>query len=128
MDIYIILSTLRWTCALVYLDDTIVFFTSLADHLGHVQKVPSRFQTARMNLRLTMCLFNLQSVYYLDHVMYPGNLAVTKRVLDAIAVMRPSRTVSQLCSFLGLFNAYRHIVPIFARTTDPLTSMSKKER
>lgn len=53
-------------------------------------------------------------------------LRVTKATTKTITDAKPSRTHTELRSFLGVCNAYRRFVPGFARIVSPLIEMLKK--
>ena len=51
-------------CALVYLDDVIVYSTNLEEHLRHLHAVFAILLDAGLTCKLTKCFFVQQSVEY----------------------------------------------------------------
>lgn len=60
---------------------------------------------------------------YLRNVIYPRNIALASRKLEAIPGMKPPRSITHLQPFLDLCNVYLCFVPNFKRTEIPLTAM-----
>ena len=50
--LYLLLGKLKWTFALVYLVDVIIYSQSLDDHLKHVDYVLSHLRNAGVSLKL----------------------------------------------------------------------------
>ena len=70
----IILATVCWQFAIVYLDDIIIFSKSLDEHLNHIRIVLSLLREAGMTIKLRKCYFLQQRVEYLGHIVAPGQL------------------------------------------------------
>jgi hypothetical protein len=122
----IILSGLTWKSCLVYLDDIIIYSTSMEEHLLHLTEVLTLLGKAGLSLKLTKCHFFKETVDYLGHVIRPGKLAVAEKNTDALRKAQPPRTQTELRSFLGLCNVYRRFVPGFAKVSGPLNQLLRK--
>lgn len=70
----IILSRVKWTFVLVYLDDVIIFSQTIREHFTHVKTVLRILYEAGVTLKLPKCFFFQTSVSYLDHVVRPDTL------------------------------------------------------
>ena len=122
----VILASVRWQVALVYLDDVIIFSKSYRAHLEHVATVLSLLKSAGVTLKLAKCHFFSQEVDYLGHVIFPGKLAVSTKTCEAVERFRPLRTTTDVRSFLGLCNVFRRFMPNFARMSAPLNKKLEK--
>jgi len=122
----VILSSVRWQFALVYLDDIFVFSTTVEDHFDHVRTVLGLLKDAGVTLRLDKCHFFSEAVDYLGHVVRPGRLAVSSKTCDAVRCFKPLRSTTDVRSFLGLCNVFRRFVPNFARVSAPLNDKLRK--
>lgn len=63
------LGGMKWTTALVYLDDIVVFSTGFDEHLERLRKVFNRFRAAGVKLSPRKCRLALPEVTYLRHVV-----------------------------------------------------------
>ncbi|CAF1516686.1 unnamed protein product [Rotaria magnacalcarata] len=65
----LVLGGLKWTCALVYLDDIIVYSSTFSSHLQHLESVLQRIQASGLTLHLSKCQFCKTKLRYLGHVV-----------------------------------------------------------
>jgi hypothetical protein len=65
----VILATVRWQCAITYLDDVIVYSSSKEQHLKDLRQVLSLLRDAGISLKLSKCHFFQESVKYLGYVV-----------------------------------------------------------
>lgn len=103
----------------VYLEDVIIFSSSLDDHLRHVDEVFPVLRGVGMNLRLEKFHFFAHSGEYLGHVTSPGLLEASSRTTDAVAKAKPPQTQVEVPFFLGLCNVYRRFVTRIATVGAP---------
>jgi endonuclease IV len=66
-----ILSGVRWQKCSCFLDDIIVFSSSMESHVEDLDKVLSLLRDAGVSLRLDKCHFFRRRVNYLRHVIEP---------------------------------------------------------
>jgi hypothetical protein len=121
-----ILARVKWSTALIYLDDVIIYSRSTEDHIQHVEEILSLLKQAGVSLKLKKCHFFQSSVDYLGHIIYPGKLAVANKNIESIRKAIFPTTRTQLRSFLGMCNVYRRFVDKFAKIAGPLSDMLKK--
>ena len=124
----VILASVKWQTAIVYLDDVIVFSTDIGQHVHQVDRVLRLMSEAGMTLKLKKCFFFCDKIDYLGHVISPGKLEVASKTTEAIKGLSYPTDVSQMRSFLGLCNDYRRFVPNFTRLAKPLNRKLKKDR
>ena len=80
----IILASVKWQYALVYLDDVIVYSKSIEENFGHLEHFLQLMHDAGLTQKLNKCELFRSSVDYLGHVISPGKLQVTQRAIEAI--------------------------------------------
>jgi RNase H-like domain found in reverse transcriptase/Reverse transcriptase (RNA-dependent DNA polymerase) len=123
----VILFGVRWLKCLFYLDDIIVFSSSMASQVEDLDKVLSLLRDAGVSLRLDKYHFFRRRVNYLGHVIEPGKLSVQATKVDTILKAKLPRSKTKLRAFLGIFNIYRRFVPKFATIAAPLTRHLRKD-
>ena len=75
----IILFRVQWQHALIYLDDVIVYSTTVEAHFEHVRDALTLLQTAGVSPKQRNCSFCETSVDYLGHVAHQGKLEVASK-------------------------------------------------
>lgn len=100
----IILSGLRWRTCLVYLDDIIVFSSTMDDHIRRLREVVSLLSKATVTLKPEKCHLFETKVHYPGHVRSPGELRVSEKNIRALRDANQPRTQTNLKSFLGMCN------------------------
>ncbi|XP_062407933.1 uncharacterized protein LOC134099157 [Sardina pilchardus] len=105
---------------LLYLDDVIVFSSTVEDHLQRLDSVLTRLHFEGLKVKLEKCCFFRTEVKYLGHVISKDGVATDPDKINAVAKwVRPS-TVSELRSFLGFASYYRRFVEGFSQMATPL--------
>ena len=105
---------------LLYLDDIIVYSSTVAQHLERLTLVLSRLQQEGLKAKLSKCAFFQKEVSYLGHVVSDKGVATDPGKITAVAEWRVPSTVSELRSFLGFASYYRRFVEGFAKVAAPL--------
>lgn len=116
----VIIVKVKCQFALVYLDDVIVFSSSVEEHIEHVETVLRFLKESVVTHNLERCAFFKDAVYYLAYVIRPAKLEVATRTKDAIVGLREPRKVTEMRLFLGLCIVLRRLVPNFAIIAAPL--------
>jgi len=112
---------------LVYLDDVIIFSASAEQHVKDVDVVWTRLRESGVTLNLERCTWFSDEVEYLGHNVRPGQLHFHNENVDALKHASFPTTKTQLKSFLGMCNVYRHFVKDFAKGAKPLNAISCAE-
>lgn len=105
---------------LLYLDDVIVFSSTVAEHLARLDLVLGRFEKESLKVKLGKCKFFQKQVGYLGHVVSAAGVATDPDKIAAVAQWPTPGTVAELRSFLGFANYYRRFVEGFSRLASPL--------
>lgn len=111
---------------LVYLDDIIIFSTSLQEHLCNLKEVFERLKDANFKIQLDKSEFLRKEVAYLGHIVTPEGVKPNPDKIIAIQNYPLPKNVKQIKGFLGLLGYYRKFIKDFAKITKPLTSCLKK--
>ncbi|KAK5913555.1 hypothetical protein CgunFtcFv8_008078 [Champsocephalus gunnari] len=105
---------------LLYLDDVIVFSTSIEQHLQQLEMVLSRFQMKGLKAKMSKCHFFQKEVQYLGHRVSSEGVATDPDKISAVENWRVPRDVTEVRSFLGFCSYYRRFVKGFAQLAAPL--------
>lgn len=105
---------------LLYLDDIVVFSSSVTQHLDRLELVLGRLQQEGLKAKLSKCAFFKQEVGYLGHVISSQGVATDPKKIEAVANWPRPQTVSDVRSFLGFASYYRRFVEGFAKLAAPL--------
>lgn len=111
---------------LVYLDDIVIFSTSLQEHLERLRKVFERLRKANFKVQLDKSEFLRKEVNYLGHVITSQGVKPNPDKIEAIKKFPIPTTPKEIKSFLGLVGYYRKFIQNFAKITKPLTKCLKK--
>ncbi|EFA12120.1 Retrovirus-related Pol polyprotein from transposon 17.6-like Protein [Tribolium castaneum] len=110
----------------VYLDDIIIFSTSLEEHIVRLKEVFERLRNANFKIQLDKSEFLRKEVAYLGHIITPEGVKPNPEKIKAVMKYPIPRTQKEIKSFLGLLGYYRRFIPNFALLTKPLTKCLKK--
>ncbi|KAJ3654355.1 hypothetical protein Zmor_013548 [Zophobas morio] len=111
---------------LVYLDDIIIFSTSLEEHISRLKEVFERLRKANFKIQLDKSEFLRKEVAYLGHVITPEGVKPNPDKIKAVMNYPLPKTQKEIKGFLGLLGYYRKFIPKFAQLTKPLTKCLKK--
>ena len=111
---------------LIYLDDIIVFSTSLADHLTRLEAVFQCLQQAGLKLKPSKCHFARKEVQYLGHIVSAEGIKPNPAKTTAVSTYPVPQNVHELRQFLGLANYYRRFVKNYSQIAEPLHQLTRK--
>ena len=109
-----------------YLDDILVFSTSLEDHLNHLGQVLNRLSEAGLKLKPSKCHFVTQQVEYLGHLITPQGIKPNPERERAVKDFPVPTSLKGVRAFIGLASYYRRFIKGFAQIAQPLHSLTHK--
>lgn len=121
-----VLRGLQGLHCLVYLDDIIVYSSSLQEHIEKLRLVFERLRATNLKVTLDKCEFFRKEVLYLGHIITKEGLKPNNNKIQAVIDFPILTTTTQIKSFLGLVRYYRKFIKDFAKITRPLTNCLKK--
>lgn len=121
-----VLRGLQGLHCLIYLDDVIIFSTSLQEHVSKLRAIFERFRKTNLKVQLDKSEFLRKEVMYLGHTITKDGLKPNNDKIDAILKYPLPKTVTEIKSFLGLIGYYRKFIKDFSKITAPLTACLKK--
>ncbi|KAK3512896.1 hypothetical protein QTP70_028961 [Hemibagrus guttatus] len=105
---------------LLYMDDIVVFSSSVTQHLERLEVVLSRLKREGLKAKLTKCTFFQQEVRYLGHVISAKGVSTDPSKVEAVRQWQRPTRVTELRSFLGFASYYRRFVEGFTKLAAPL--------
>lgn len=122
-----VLTGLQGTELFVYLDDIVIYASSLKEHESKFNKLANRLRQANLRLQPDKCEFLRKEVSYLGHII--GEKGVQPDPQKVEAVQKFPRPVNEknIKQFLGLAGYYRRFIPDFSKEARALTKLLKKD-
>lgn len=105
----------------VYMDDIIVFSTSLKEHLKDIAMILQTLRDANLKVQCDKSEFLRKEVEFLGHVVTTDGVRPNPNKVEAILNWPLPKTPKELKSFLGTVSYYRRFIPKFANIAKPLT-------
>ena len=112
------------TGVLVYLDDLLVFSTTLEEHLERVDKVLSRLEQYGLKLNMNKCKFAQTSVKCLGHIVSKDGVTCDPDKLVSVQSWPRPDNVKELKSFLGFAGYYRRFIKDYSHISRPLNDLT----
>ena len=110
-----------------YLDDILIYSTSMKEHRQHVQKVLMKLQEAGFPADVDKCEFHVTETKYLGLIISVDGIKMDPAKVEAIKQWNTPTCVREVCSFIGFCNFYRQFIRDFSKIAGPLNSLTKKD-
>ena len=110
----------------VYIDDILVFSSSLEEHIHHLQLVLERIITANLKLKPSKCRFVREEVEYLGHVITRSGLKTQAKHVEAVQHFARPNSLKGVRQYLGMCAYYRRFIPCFSGIARPLHNLTRK--
>ncbi|XP_016729626.1 uncharacterized mitochondrial protein AtMg00860-like [Gossypium hirsutum] len=95
-------------------------------HDEHLRVVLQIVRGKQLFAKLSKSKFWLQEVTFLGHVVSAGGIRLDPRKIEAMLDWKQPKSVSKICSFLGLAGYYRRFIEGFSLITAPITKLLHK--
>jgi hypothetical protein len=114
-------------CALVYIDDIVIFSDTFEEHMQHVKQVLERIKGKRLVVaedKMHMCLSQIKLLGKIvnGHRVAPDP-EITKDMINFPAPMNAKHVMS----FLGLCGVFMNFVPDYMKIAQPLYKLTRKD-
>lgn len=122
-----VLSGLQGTSLFVYLDDIVIYASSLTEHEAKFNKLAERLRVANLRLQPDKCEFLRKEVAYLGHIISQEGVKPDPKKIEAVLNFPRPKNAKNIKQFLGLAGYYRRFLNDFSRIAKPLTVLLKKD-
>jgi len=112
---------------LVFFDDILIYSSSWAEHLQHVNIVLHALRAHNLHLKRSKCSFGAASVAYLGHVISKDGVAMDADKVAAVHAWPTPCSAHDLRGFLGLAGYYRKFIKDFGIIAAPLTRLLRRD-
>ncbi|KAK3528917.1 hypothetical protein QTP70_012864 [Hemibagrus guttatus] len=108
---------------IAYIDNILVYSTSMEDHVRQVREVLTRLQRHHLYVKLEKCEFHQTMVTFLGYVISRQGMEMDVVKVRAVTEWPAPATVWELQRFLGFANFYRKFIRNYSSVAGPLTSL-----
>lgn len=122
----IVLAPLLRHGVLVFIDDILVYSSTLSAHIKLLRQVFELLEQHQLHLKMSKCSFAQKQLTYLGHVISAQGVATDEKNTMAVRNWPTPTTVREVRGFLGLAGYYRWFVRNFGIISRPLTNLLKK--
>ena len=112
---------------IIYLDDLLIYSSTLKQHQEHVSAVLARLRQAGLYAKAEKCQFSTSQTEFLGFVVSDQGVAMDPSKTEVITNWPVPKSVHDVQVFLGFCNFYRKFIPQYSRTAYPLTQLLRKE-
>lgn len=112
---------------LVYLDDIIIFSTSLQEHIHSIELIFKCLQNANLKVQLDKSEFCKRETQFLGHIVSQNGVKPNPAKIECVVNFPIPKTPKQIKQFLGLTGYYRKFIKDYSSLAKPMTKYLKKD-
>ncbi|XP_046141954.1 uncharacterized protein LOC123987841 [Osmia bicornis bicornis] len=123
-----VLDGLQGVEAFVYIDDIVIYASSIEEHETKFNRLMARLREANLYLQPEKCELLKKEVAYLGHIITEDGVKPDPKKIEAVKEFPVPKTVKNIRQFLGLCGYYRRFIKNFSKIAKPLSDLTKKEQ
>ena len=112
--------------AIVYLDDILIYSTTLEEHVKHVNQVLEKLEKRGLYVNSEKSSFHQSVIDFLGYRISSNGFSMDPSKITALLSWPVPSSVKEVQSFLGFANFYRRFVANYAKIAQPLTHLLRK--
>jgi hypothetical protein len=113
-------------CALVYVDDVLIFSNTFDEHVADVKKVLEELQERGWELKLSKCCFGYQEIDILGYTVSHDQVKPMMKNVDRLRSMKRPNNIKELQALLGVSNYYRRFIQGYNYIVEDLFKLLRK--
>ena len=113
-------------CALVYVDDVLIFSNTFEEHVADEKKVLEELQERGWELKLSKCCFGYQEIDILGYTVSHDQVKPMMKNVDRLRSMKRPNNVKELQALLGVSNYYRRFIQGYNYIVEDLFKLLRK--
>lgn len=110
----------------VYLDDILIFSTSLKEHIQSLSLIFKKLSEHNLKIQFDKCSFMKRNTEFLGHVLTAEGMKPNPNKVKCIQEYQLPKTEKQIKSFLGTTGYYRKFVKDYSKIAYPMVKYLKK--
>jgi hypothetical protein len=111
---------------IVYLDDILIFSSSIEGHLDSINKILQKLRESNLKIQIDKCNFAQLSTKFLGHVITQGGIKPDPSKVESIKNIPLPKSQKEIRSFLGVTGFYRKFIKDYSKIAYPLIKYLKK--
>lgn len=111
---------------IVYLDDILIFSTSVDKHLESLTKILARLKETNLKVQLNKCNFLKQETEFLGHLVTKEGIQPNPKKVEAIDKILLPKNQKEIKSFLGITGYYRRFIRDYSKVAYHIIKYLKK--
>lgn len=111
---------------IVYLDDILIFSTSLQVHIDSLTKIFKRLLEYNLKVQVDKCSFLRRETEYLGHIISDKAIQPNPNKIEIVKQIKIPQTAKQIKSFLGITGFYRKFIRDYSKVALPMTKYLRK--
>ncbi|GJS27252.1 putative reverse transcriptase domain-containing protein [Tanacetum coccineum] len=98
------------------------------EHVEHLRLVLELLKKEKLYAKFSKCEFWLREVHFLGHVINGNGIHVDPSKIESFKTWKAPRTLTEVCSFLGLAGYYCRFIENFSKIAKSLTILTQKSK
>lgn len=111
---------------IVYLDDILIFSTTLEEHESSLNKIFTKLREHNLKIQIDKCSFMKKNTDFLGHVLSKDGICPNPNKIEVIQNILIPKTEKEIKRFLGMTGYYRKFIKDYSKIAYPIIKYLKK--